>query len=140
MCCGAETKDFILEDQEGCIRGCEEFKYRGVKIDNEDRKENDIKNRINKGNAIIAILNSVLWNRQITRKNKLLICNLIVKSNVTNGAEKWIFNKNLESKFISMEMRRSARCSRLEKIINNVVREKINIKHSISDYVRYKHS
>ena len=29
----AETKDLIFEDQKGCIRGCEEFKYLGVKID-----------------------------------------------------------------------------------------------------------
>ena len=35
---GAETKDLILEDQIGCIRGCEEFKYLGVKIDTEDRQ------------------------------------------------------------------------------------------------------
>ena len=40
---GAETKDLILEDQKGCIRGCEEFKYLGINIDKEDRQENDIK-------------------------------------------------------------------------------------------------
>ena len=45
--CGAETKYLILEDQKVCIRGCEEFKYLGVNIDEEDRQENDIKNRIN---------------------------------------------------------------------------------------------
>ena len=42
--CGAETKGWILEDQKGCIRGCEDFKYFGVKIDKEDRQENHIKN------------------------------------------------------------------------------------------------
>ena len=61
--CGAETKYLTLEDQKGCIRGCGEFKYLGVKIDKEDRQENDIKNRIIKGTAVPAILNSVLWNR-----------------------------------------------------------------------------
>ena len=29
--CGAETKGLILEGQKGCIRGCKEFKYLGVK-------------------------------------------------------------------------------------------------------------
>ena len=51
------------------------------------------------------------------------------------------FNKNLESKLMSMEMdfvRRSARCSRLEKIRNNVIREKMNIKNSVLYYIRYK--
>jgi hypothetical protein len=35
----------------------------GVKIDKEDRQENYIKNTINKGTAITAMLNTVLWNR-----------------------------------------------------------------------------
>ena len=51
------------------------------------------------------------------------------------------FNKNLESELMSMEMdfwRRSARCSRLEKIRNNVIREKIYIKKPVLDYMRYK--
>ena len=41
---------------------------------------------------------------------------------------------------MTMEMdflRISARCSRLEKISNNVIREK-NIKNSVLDYIRYK--
>ena len=44
----------------------------------------NINNSINKGRALTAMLNSVLWNRQITRKklikllieNKLIICAL----------------------------------------------------------------
>ena len=48
------------EDQKGCIRGCQEFKYLEVKIDKEDRQRNYIKNRINKGRAITAMLNGVL--------------------------------------------------------------------------------
>ena len=42
-----------------------------------------------------------------------------------------LINKNLESKLMSMDMnflRRSARYSILEKIINNVIREKILLK------------
>jgi hypothetical protein len=62
--CGVETKDLILEDQKGCIRRCEEFKYLGV------------------------------GNIQISRKNKVIIYNSIVKSTVTYGAQTWKFNKN----------------------------------------------
>jgi hypothetical protein len=43
---------------------------------------------------------------------------------------------------MSMEMdilRRSTRCSRLEKIRNNVDREKMNIKNHVLDYMRYRH-
>ena len=65
MGCGAETKDLILEDQKGCIRGREEFKYLGVKIDKEDRQENDIKNRINKGRAVTATRSEERFSRNV---------------------------------------------------------------------------
>ena len=92
MGCGAKTKDLILEDQKACIRGCEEFKYLRLKIPKEDRQKY-IKNRINNGRAVTAMLNSVLWNRKITRKNKLLIYNSIVKSTVIYGAGIWKFKQ-----------------------------------------------
>ena len=53
---GAETKNLILKDQKYCIRGCEEFKYLGVKIDQDESQQNDIKNKVNKGRAITAML------------------------------------------------------------------------------------
>ena len=71
----------------------------------------------------------------------LLLLLLLVKCTVTYGAETWKFNKNLESKLMLMEMdilRRSARYSRLEKIRNNFIREKMNITNSVLDYIRYK--
>ena len=52
MGCGAESNDLILEDQKGCIRRREESYYLRVKIDKEDKQENYLKNRINKGSAI----------------------------------------------------------------------------------------
>ena len=64
----SRNQRFILEDQKGCIRGCEKFNYLGVKIVKMDRQENDIKNWINKCRVVTAMLNSVLWNRQISRK------------------------------------------------------------------------
>ena len=102
-----------LVDWCGSLRSCKPHIYFS------SRKENDIKYWINKGRAITAMLNSVLWNRQITRKIKLLIHNSIVKSTVTYGAETWKFNKNFESKLVSMKidfLRRSARCSRKQTI------------------------
>ena len=57
------------------------------------------------------------------------------------GAEIWKLNKNLTSKLMSMEMdflRRSARHSRLEKIINTIIRKEMNVKNSVIDYVTYK--
>ena len=59
----------ILENQESCVRGCEEFEYLKVKQIKKDRQENDN----NKSRVITAILNLLLWNKQISRKNKLQI-------------------------------------------------------------------
>ena len=78
------------------------FKYLEVKIDKEDRQENDTKNRVNRGREITAMLNSELWNTQITRKNKLQIFNSVFKITVTFGAGIWKFNKNLESELTSI--------------------------------------
>ena len=57
---GTETKDLKLEDQKCCIRGCEKFQFGGVKINKEDKRENDINNRVNQSRAITAMLNYVL--------------------------------------------------------------------------------
>ena len=70
--------DLNLENQKGFIKGREEFDYLGVRIDKEDRQESDIKNRINKGRAKIAMLNSILWDRNITKEVKLQIYNSMV--------------------------------------------------------------
>ena len=54
---------------------------------------------------------------------------------------KYGINKNLESEHMPMEIdfvRSSVRCLRLEKNINNVIRETISIKSSALDYTRYK--
>ena len=74
MGCGAGSKHLMLEVWKGCNGGCKEYECLGVKIN-----EDDIKNRINKGRAITSMLNSVLWNTQITRKNMLQIYNGILK-------------------------------------------------------------
>jgi hypothetical protein len=87
-----------------------------VKIEKQDRQEIDVKNRINEGRAITAMLNGVLWNRQMTRKDKLQIYSSIVKNIIFYGVETWKFNSNLETKLMSMEvdfLGRSTRCSRL---------------------------
>ena len=60
---------------------------------------------INKGRTITAMLNDVLWNRQITRKNKLQIyvteqLKLLSQMKLKYGN----LTKNIESKLISMEM------------------------------------
>ena len=107
----------ILEDQKGFFRECKKFRYLGLKqIKRTDKK---MVLRIHRSRTITAMLNGVLWNRQITIKDKLQMCNSVMKISVTYGAETWIFNKKIRIKPMSIQMdslRRSARCSRLEEI------------------------
>ena len=134
MTCGTETKDLIRKDQKGYIRESEEFQYLGVKMGKEDKQENYIKNRTNKGRSITAMLNGVLWNRKITTKNELLICGSIAKSTVTYGAVTWKLNKNLESKRILMEIyfvQEIGEMPKIRKNRNTVITEKTDIKNSV---------
>jgi len=66
-----------------------------------------------------------------------LVNNSIVKSTVTNEAETWKCNKNLESKFTSMEMD-FFKIGEKFKIRKNANRDKINIKNLVIDYVSCK--
>ena len=66
-------KILILEDRKFFIGGCEEFQYMRMKVDKEDRQKHTIKKIINKGRAVIVIVNGVLWYRQITRKKYKII-------------------------------------------------------------------
>ena len=84
-----------MEDQRGCIRGTEKFEYLGVKIDEEDRQGSDIKNRINKGTTITAMLNGILWNRQITRKTNY---NYTCATQLWNVLSVWIWNIKINNK------------------------------------------
>ena len=64
MGCGAENKYLVLEDRRGevALDDVRSFSYLRVKIYKEGGQAINIKNIINKGRAITAMLNDVLWN------------------------------------------------------------------------------
>lgn len=125
----------------GCIKGCEECNYLGIKINSKCTQENDIKYRIQKGRSVITMLNGVLWDKNIRIDTKLEIYKSIIRSTLTYGAETWQLNKNLSLKLMSTEMdcfRRSTRHSKLEKIRNTIIRQQMKVQNSILDFVRYR--
>ena len=81
------------------------------------------------------------WNGSTERGLERKLIYLNYRKNLYINKQLLLFNKNLEPKLMSMEMdslRRSARSSRLEKKIrNSVIREKMNIKNSVLDSIRY---
>lgn len=141
MSCGEEMKDLVLEDGMGCIKGCEECEYLGVKINSTYSQESDIKYRIQKGRSAIAMLNGVWWDKTITIETKLQIYKSIIRSTITYGAETWHLNTNLRLKLLSTEMncfRRSTRHSKLEKIRNTTIRQEMGVNSTLLDFVSYK--
>ena len=86
-----------MEDQKGCIRECEEFKYLGVKF----MKRKDKKIILRTGLIKVELkqqCSKVYCGTQKTIKNNLQMYNWIVKSTITYRAETWRLNKNLEWK------------------------------------------
>lgn len=137
---GAPQSHLNLNDGQQ-IERCEEYKYLGVKITADGKMDSEIRTKINQGKKATAMLNSVLWDKNISNDNKHKIYNTIVKCVVTYGCEVWQFGAALERSLLATEMnfwRRSARRSRLERIRNDRIREVMNVNHTIIDDIRAK--
>ena len=136
-----QTQDLLLEEELGIFKHCENYKYLGVIITKDGKQDHEIKRRITLGKSAISALNSILWDKKITKENKSLIFKAIVRSIATYGSETWQLKYQTISKLLTMEMdfwRRSALISRRDKIRNNVIKSKMGVKNSILDYVQHK--
>ena len=63
-----EVKDLKLDVDR--IRGVEKCKYLGVIFNKQGSSKDGIEERVNKGRTVIRTLNSLLWERSITRNIK----------------------------------------------------------------------
>ena len=87
------------------------------------------------------MLNSILWDRDVTPKTETHIYHAIVSSTITYAAETWCLKAKTVAKINSIEMdfwRRSARISRKHKIRNTVVKQKSNVARSLLDDIKTK--
>ncbi|PSN48631.1 hypothetical protein C0J52_12701, partial [Blattella germanica] len=90
----------------------------------------EIQQRVQKGKIAIRQLHSILWNKTINKDVKRMIYKTIVESIVLYGAEVWEIPKKSENKLKAMEMdfwRRSCSVSRLERIQNQSIRERMQV-------------
>ena len=79
------------------------------------------------GKSAISTLNSILWDKKITKENKSLIFKAIVRSIATYGSEIWQLKYQTISKLLTMEMdfwRRSAHSLLFSKSIKGAARLK----------------
>lgn len=98
--------------------------------------DDKIKVRDTKFRQAIALLNGILWDRYILKKNKKYIYNTIVKSIITYGSEVWQVKIRSEKTLQVTEMtywRRAARKSRLERFTNERIGEIMEVTHTVID-------
>ena len=67
---GDTSRDSQLEDGKGIISNVNEYAYLRVRITKDGNHEPEINDRINRGRAAIMKLNSILWERDVTPKQR----------------------------------------------------------------------
>ncbi|XP_060527378.1 uncharacterized protein LOC132702628 [Cylas formicarius] len=88
MCIGGAQRDLLLEDGQA-IKSCETYKDLGMYISSSGTLDYVFKERNNQCRNEITMLNTFLLDQKITRRNKHLIYNTIIKSIVTYSSEVW---------------------------------------------------
>lgn len=140
MCIGGTQQDMTLEDGR-TLKSCSKYKYLGLSMTNDGTLDEAIKERNVHGRKAIRMLNTVLWDQNISKENKHRIYNAIVKSIVTYGSEVWQLKEKSIKTLEATEMdywRRAAGKSRLEKVRNERIRELMHVKHTMVEEIKIK--
>ena len=112
------------------IQPSTECTYLGTKIDQLGDNTTEIKHRISQTRKAINALNSIWWQRNITKNRKLYIYQTMIQSILMYGVEVWQIPTREIKKILSTEMdvRRSARKSRMGRIKNEQIREIMGVR------------
>lgn len=123
----SETNFELLLNDEVQLSQVEQFKYLGVNINKRGLEQQEVKIRIQNAKRVIGCLNSVWWDRHISKRNKKRLGQSLVESVLCYGCEVWTVNSDLRRRLLATEMdylRRSARVSRRECVCNKVIRRR----------------
>jgi len=140
MSLGTDTNHLEL-DKSDIITGCTKFRYLGSIFTKDGRDTKNIRHRVTQARKIIGALNGVWWSKDITENRKKVIYNSIVKSVLIYGAETWSLYEDDRGRINATEMdalRRSARISKLDRKMNECIRDKINVQDTILDEITGK--
>ena len=95
----------------------------------------------NKAKQIITSLNWILWSTEIGKEWKKRIYDTMIKSTLIYGSETWRIKEQVKRKLEATEMgalSRAARTSRVERIRNETIKEKIGVQKTIIDCIEEK--
>jgi len=135
MCIGGEHRDLKIQNDQ-IIKHCDSYKYLGMTITSDGNMDTAIDERNTQGRKAISLLNSILWDQNISNNNKHKIYNTIVKSITTYSCEVWSLKERAKKKLTATEMdfwRRSAGKSRMERVTNERIRQIMKVQGTIVD-------
>ncbi|CAH0393483.1 unnamed protein product [Bemisia tabaci] len=133
MTFGGDQQGIELEDGQQ-IKGCEHYKYLGVRLTQDGRTDQAIKERNTLARKATAMLNGILWDPRVSKENKRRIYNVVVKSILTYGCEVWQLKERTQRMLRATEMdfwRRSAGISRRDRVRNERVRQIMGVENDI---------
>ena len=119
---GEERGQCCVEVGDSKLESVEVVKYLGVMISEDRRMEEEIRNRIGKTSSVIGALCELVWKqKELSRRTKMKVHNVIVVPALMHGCETWVLNKQQESVGQATQMRvlrRIVERSRVESVRN----------------------
>jgi hypothetical protein len=101
----------------------------GVQFNKNSNSNEEVNNRLNKSKNIIRSLNSILWNKSLSKITKK-IYKIVIQSIMIHGAEVWDVSRKNRNKLLATKIncqQRSFRRMILDRIQNKVVREMMEL-------------
>jgi hypothetical protein len=123
------------------IKIVNKFRYLASILEDTDATTLKTEKRMSDGRRVIDMLSSVLWNKNILHKTKILMYQALVQNILLYWAETWTLNTQQANNLLATEMdfwRRSARKSRKEKIRNGTIRAIMGVGKNILEVTEEK--
>lgn len=118
-----------------------DFPYLGQKITEDGRCEEEIKRRISIAKTTFSKMTKVLTSRKITLDTRKRILQCYVWSTLQYGVETWTINESMAKRISAFELwtyRRMLRISWTEKVTNEEVLKRANIKKRLFNLIQTK--
>lgn len=128
----------VLIKDSTSIEQVDEFKYLGALITREGLGKPEIKKRIEQSRKVLGSLNSIWWDKHISRATKIHIGKAFVESVLSYGCEVWTLSTEIIRQLNAVEMdylRRSAGVSRRERITSEEIRRRMHAEDTIINRV-----
>ena len=96
----------VVQVNGATMKQVEKFKYLGVAFTSDGMQDEELDTRIGKASAVMRGLHySVVMNRELPKKGKLLIFRTVFVSILTYGHESWVMTERMRSQAQASEIR-----------------------------------